>query len=1181
MRGHVAGANIEARTREIGRSLLAAMGRYRPGAGERIEDWLLTRALADPHFRTRALRFLDVLAAFDGPGHSAATARLFREYFAGEFPGIPRPLRWLLRVGRGRYVPAPVVAVAAHRSAQVFAGRFITDPSSAGTRELMDHLASLGRFPSFDLLGEEVLSEAEAGAYEARYLALIQDLSRAAQARGRTPGGQPALQVSLKLSSLTHHFSPVDADGSVERVLPRLVRIAEAARAAGVGVAVDAEQYAVRDIVWGAFQRAFGPGSPLAEWTDAGIAVQSYLRDAEAHVGDVVAFARARGAPFQVRLVKGAYWDYEMAVSAADRWTPPVFRVKAATDRSAERCIDRLLAAHEVVRVAVASHNPWLHAYARAVAEHHRLGAGAVEHQTLHRTSEAMSRALAARGWPARDYVPVGDLLPGMAYLVRRVLENSSQAGFLMQSRQGEGHGAPLASPPEAVAIEDRPRVEPDGATFERAPAARWFEAGFRAAFAAALAAAQPEPGSRLPLPDTIEPGGEAEVRSPSDPDGPPIASVQLASAQGARTAVGRAVEAQPAWAARPPAERSAILRRAAGLLLDRGHEFAAAVVIEGGRDRAGAWAEVVEAVDFLRLYAAEAERLLAEHGGRVRPLGVAAVIPPWNFSLAIPCGMAAAALACGNAVVLKPAGQTPVIASRLVALLHEAGVPETVVQCLPGPGSRVGQALVDDARVAAVAFTGSREVGIGIHEAVAGTPSPSGRPRRLVAEMGGKNPAVVFADADLDEAVAGILHSAFDHANQKCSAVSRVLVERSVYGRFRDRLVEAASSLVCGRAGDPSTQVNPVIDRRASDRLTEDARIARAEGRVLLDRFGPEPGTLVHGPLIVEIDLPDALTARTATEEIFGPILALTAFDREADAYRVANGTAYGLTAAVFSRSPVRIARASAALEAGHVYVNRTSTAARPGVEPFGGMKFSGTGPKVGHAGYLWAFLSRADAPEDSGDTRPDGTPPALAPGRWDAPLAGRIEAVSRAGLLLGARGRGILADAGPELGPTPLAVQVAGQHTTVVHDLPRGLGVVRARGPDAAAWLVAPLLAGNAVVVVDSPGLHPLIEALWAAGVPRDALRIELGGPGRLVALAACTGIAFVACDGGPFRALSRALGPPGEAHRGLRALLSPLDGPQPGESGFVRRFAWPKVVAVRTLRHGATLELASDGG
>ncbi len=1164
--------SIEARTQELGRVLLAEMRRIRPHPSERLQDWLLTHAVGDERFRTRTLRFLDVLAAFDGPGHADDIAGLFREYFADEFPGIPRPLRWLVAAGSHPRVPAPVVAAAARQGTRTFARRFITEPGDAGVHRLVDRLVQHDRVPSFDLLGEAVLSASEAEAYEARYLALIEDLARDVHAHGRTVGDQPVLQVSIKLSSLTPHFTPVDPDGSVERVLAPLTRIAEAARAAGVGLAVDAEQFALREIVWEAFRRAFGPDGPLGDWTDAGIVVQSYLRDVSAHLDDVLAFAERRGVPFHVRLVKGAYWDYEVAVASANRWPAPVFQQKASTDASMERCIDRLVASLDRVHLAVASHNPRTHAYARAVAESHGLRRGAIEHQTLHRTSEAMSRALASQGWPSRDYVPVGDLLPGMAYLVRRILENSSQAGFLMQSRLQDAPEQLLAPPP---ALDDPERVEPDGAPFERAPAARWFDPAFRTAFDAALAAAEEAPRPHLELPEGIDPEDVVEIRSPSDPDGKPIGTVVTATAEGATVAIERAVEAQPAWAARPVEERADVLRRAADLLLERGHEFAVDVVREGGRDRAGAWAEMDEAVDFLRMYAAEAERLAASDGS-LRPRGVVAVIPPWNFSLAIPCGMTVAALVSGNAVILKPAGQTPLVAGRLVALLHEAGVPADVLQCLPGAGDRAGRALVEDPRVAMVAFTGSRSVGTWMHETIARHPCTTGRPRALVAEMGGKNPAIVFADADLDEAVEGVLHSAFDHANQKCSAVSRVLVERAMFERFRDRIVEAAAALACGPAEDPATQVNPVIDRRASERLAEEARVARTEGRVLLDRFEAPEGTLQHGPLIVEVDPARALTARVATEELFGPILALIPFDDEAEAYRIANGTAYALTSAVFSRSPSRIRRAAAAIEAGHVYVNRTSTAARPGVEPFGGMRFSGTGPKAGSTAYLAAFMEHDDLPAETPEAdpvAPTDAVPALEPTRWEAPLIERVAAVRRAASALRSPELAAAAEAAWELGREP-TVQVAGQHTWTVHDTPRGLGLVRAGGAEAAWWLAAPLLAGNAVIVVDSPDLKPVVRALHAAGVPASALRVEDGGL-DLVTLAASTAVGFVATDRGPFAPLAAALGPAGEAHCGLRALISPLDGPRPGAAGFLRRFAWPKVVAVRTLRHGATLE------
>ncbi len=1170
-------AAIEARTREIAGDLLARIEQRRPRAAERLQDWLLTDALQDEAFRQRMLRFVDVFAAVESTGDAEELHRLLGEYFAGDFPGIPRALRWMLRMGRDQRVPSTAVREAVRRAVLLFAERFIVAPGERSTSRLLDELTEAHRYPSFDLLGEAVLSEAEAEAYVERYLRLIQDLGRHPLSKQSTAGGLPALQISLKLSSLTYRFTPVDLDGSIERVTPRLVRIAEAARDAGVGLCVDAEQYELRDVVWGAFREVFALGGPLADWHGAGMVVQGYLRDADRHLDEVLDVARARGVPFQVRLVKGAYWDYETIHAAANRWPPPVFQQKAATDRMYEALVARLVEHAGVVFPAVASHNPRAHALAEALAEERGLPAGAVEHQTLHRTLEALSESLAERGWPSRDYVPVGDLIPGMAYLVRRILENSSQAGFLTTARAGANDVDLLASPAE---VEDEPVVAPDDAPFERAPAARWHDSDFRDAFDAALAREQASPPQRFALPEGV-PGLEwVDVVDPSHLDAPPIGSVEHAGPEGMAIAVARAQDALDAWGARPVEERAAILRRAADLLLERGHDFAAAIVREGGRDRAGAWAEVEEATDFLRLYAHAAGTLWEEHGEVIAPQGVVAVVPPWNFSLAIPCGMAVAALACGNTVVLKPAEHTPMIAHRLTALLHEVGVPADAVQCVPGQGSTTGRVLVEDPRVAMVAFTGSRGVGTWMHEAVALNPSSDGRPRSVMSEMGGKNPALVFADADIDEAVEGVLHSAFGHANQKCSAVSRVLVEHTIYPAFRDRLVEGARSWRAGPAEDSRTAINPVIATEAAERLAAAAERARQEGRVLLDEFGPQPGTLFHGPLIVEIDAAEALTAKTTTEELFGPILALTPFDDAEEAYRIANGTGYGLTSGLFSRSPSRIAEAAQRIEAGHLYVNRPTTAARPGVEPFGGMHFSGTGPKVGHQGYLWAFVRRTDAPPIEGDIEPEAGDASYAPcAPWTVPLDERIEVVERAAERLGASAAGeallkAARVARSELGMPADTVAVAGQDTRMRFDYRRGPGVLRARGADAGWWLAAALLAGNGVTVVDSHALADALDALHAEGVPEDVLRRDEGGVAHFLRLASMPGVEFAAADGGPLCSLARALGPTPEGQRGLKAMLSPLDGPQPGEEGFLRRFAWPRVTAVRTLRHGADL-------
>lgn len=1189
--------DVEERTQQLGRELLAEAAAYRPGAAERVQDWLLGLTASNERFRGRLLRYLDVLASADHDSSGSEAKRLAAEYFGDEFPELPRGLRWLLRLARDERVPARVMGESSRRAAELFARRFITTPGADTIARTIRELRDRGRYPSFDLLGEAVLSEREAEAYVARYLRLIGRLAGDPAAGELTPGGVFALQVSLKLSSLTSHFSPVDPEGTIARVRPPLEAIVEAADRAGVGVTVDMEQFEYRDLTWELFTRTFARGGRFGGWPGAGIVLQAYLREAETNAEAYADFARERGTPFQVRLVKGAYWDYETIIAEAAGWTPPVFTRKAATDVAFEAVLARLVGAHPAVRVAVGSHNARAHALAEALAEASGLPPRAVEHQTLFRTAEGTSRALAQLGWSARDYVPSGELLPGMAYLVRRVLENSSQAGILLAGRTGAAPDELLRAPAAPMAESSPPPPERMG-DFTRAPEARWFDPAFREVFEAALTSTRARWGERftlrageigLPAAETVA------VSSPSYPDGEPVGYAEFAGSEATRRSVEVAASGSSRWGATPVVERASILRRAADLLDARGHEFAAWIVHEGGRDRAGAWTEVEEAVDYLRYYAAQAETLFADFGDRIAPRGVVAVIPPWNFPLAIPCGMTAAALACGNAPVLKPAEQTPLLGHRLVALLHDAGVPRDALIALPGRGETVGAALAESPDVAMVAFTGSRAVGTLLHEVVARVePSGEAVTKTLVAEMGGKNAIIVFADADPDEVVGGVMRSTFGHANQKCSAASRVLVAESVYPTVRDRIVEAARSLRVGLADAAGTQVNPVIDADARARLIRDAATARAECKVLLDRF-EEPsddGQPGLGPLVVELPAVRARDARTATEELFGPILTLIPFATEYEAYALANGTEYGLTAGVFSRSPATIERAARAIEAGNIYANRAITAARVGVEPFGGMKMSGTGPKAGGSDYLWAFVRRTDAPPDdasSGLPSPAATrgssvdPPGDA---WGAPLSTRVEVVEMAAVLLGADGRydeagALLAAAQAarrELGRPQLTIAVAGQRTELRHDTPRGVGLLHAAGPEAAWWLAAALLAGNSLGLYDSRGLYPVTEALLRAGLPPGIVQPDPGGLGAMLDAARRPEVAFAATDGGSglARALYRELGPTAEGQRSLKALLSRLDGPQAGEPGFVRRFAWPKVVAVRTLRHGADLGL-----
>ena len=429
------------------------------------------------------------------------------------------------------------------------------------------------------------------------------------------------------------------------------------------------------------------------------------------------------------------------------------------------------------------------------------------------------------------------------------------------------------------------------------------------------------------------------------------------------------------------------------------------------------------------------------------------------------------------------------------------------------------------------------------------------------------------------------------------------MLIQRPIYERLRDRLIEATRSLHVGPADEPSTQVNPVINPEARDHLREAASVARGEGVVLLDLFDEpsrgNPDSLLLGPLLIEIPAEHHATASTTTEELFGPILALTPFDDEEEAYRLANATPYGLTAGVYSRSPRTIERAARAIEAGNVYVNRPTTGARVGIEPFGGMKHSGTGPKAGGPDYLWAFVRRTDVAENRGATPSheygidmDAALVGL-PSRWDVPLAERIVAVERAAVLLGGDGgtneaAALLSAAQAarrELAVPAPTLQVPGQQTEMRYDVPRGAGVACVEGDTAAGWLAAALLGGNALAVIATPAVEATVAAMHRAGVPAEALRVlqvDCEGGVAVLPLAADPRVDFVATDSASTaRAAHRVMGPTPEGARSLKALLSPLDGPQPGEPGFLRRFAWPRVVAIRTLRHGADLAFETEPG
>ena len=1236
MIGTISEEQVEQRTQQLGLELYRATRGYSPSLLERTQDRLMIELMEHPDFRNYLLRFEDVLAALNFEGSDERIKGLLREYFDRRDAGLPLIIRLPLALAKSPLMPAPLVGWATRFATEALASRFIAPAGIDGVLATLRFLESHKRWGSFDILGELVLSDEEATHYKDQYLHLLDRLRDHPQAGKRTPGNVAQLQMSIKLSALVADFNPVDPSGTLSRVRKPAEEVFGLARELGIGVTVDMEQYEYRELTWELFTALVGQDSSFADWTDAGVVVQAYLTDSESHLAKVFEFASSRGTPFQVRLVKGAYWDYETIVARQMGWRVPVFQDKADTDVNFEVLTKLLLRNTNLVNIAVGSHNIRSHAYAEAARESFGLRPETVEHQVLYRTAEGVTQGMASLGWMVRDYVPVGELIPGMAYLVRRVLENTSHVGFLTQNRLRASSDELLKAPSlsrrpsdAAVAIDgsltssdDRPAV-----AFKNHPPKRLFLEEERKSFQAALDKVRGEWGVEYPL----MLGGEARYTakvlrslSPSYPNpDDPVGLVHLAGEEEAGIAIETASRGFEKWSRVSPRERAAVAQKAARIMARERDEMAAWIVHEGAKNWHGALADVDESVDYLNYYSAQLlkeERLFQES---YRPRGVVAVIPPWNFPLAIPCGMTSAALIAGNAVILKSAEPTPVIAHRLVEVLHRAGVPTDALIHLPGPGRLVGAALVDSPDVDMVAFTGSKETGIRIYEQASKVKLSKGGIKRVVSEMGGKNAIVVFPDADQDEVVRGVLTSTFGHANQKCSAASRIFIHREIYERTKQRLIEGAKSLAVGTADDPATFINPVISDEAKKGILEYAEKARKEGRVLVDYTnGHYPSPYCLGPLIAEIDPLQVFTASIAREEIFGPVLTLIPFDDEVNIVALINSTNYALTAGIFSRSPKTVKRMVSAIRAGNIYVNRDITGARPGIEPFGGFQLSGTGPKAGGEDYLLAFVTRKDRGHHrrlSGSDGPSSADKVPQVRPWDhVSLVDRVASVERAISWMSGGGKDSLREAiatkeeasgealpeqvndiistakavisaASEIDGQQPTIEIPGQRNCISWETPRGIGIVAVNDATPSVTLVGlilgPLLAGNGIVVAPGGRHGPLcdliVKSLYDHGVPEDVLTtVQLTGLETLVNLAQRSfQFALVDLDEGDTRVIYSVLGITREAEgqNWLKALISLDEGPRPGEAGFLRLFALPKTIAIRTLRHGADLELA----
>jgi RHH-type proline utilization regulon transcriptional repressor/proline dehydrogenase/delta 1-pyrroline-5-carboxylate dehydrogenase len=838
-----------------------------------------------------------------------------------------------------RRLGEPVIRTALRRGMRVLARQFVMG------RTIEEALARADRRLrySFDMLGEAAKTHADAERYRLGYLDAIGAIGRRAVGRGPIAG--PG--ISVKLSALHPRYEPLQAGRCVPALIETLTGLALAAKAANIGLTVDAEEADRLEISLDIFATVLAD-QRLADWDGLGLAVQAYQKRALPVIDWIAALAQRTRHRVPTRLVKGAYWDSEIKLAQVQGHPDyPVFTRKAATDVSWLACARRMLEYRDAIYPSFATHNAHSLAFVLECT-----GDGDFEAQRLHGMGEALYHDAT---YPVRVYAPVGTHEDLLAYLVRRLLENGANTSFVHRLVDPSVSEETIVADPvarlRALGVSRNPRIALPRDLYPDRVNSSGIDLADRAVTPDLLAAI-----GRYTARATK---GAREIRNPAD----------------RRMLVGAIDDARPAeinakldvlahgwreWDMAGGAHRAAALERAADLIEASREELLFLLAREGGKTLPDGIAEVREAADYCRWYALQArkdfvaprelpgptgERNTWGLGGR----GVFAAISPCNFPLAIFTGQVAAALASGNAVAAKPAEQTPLVAARAVALLIEAGVPPTALALLPGDGT-VGQALVSDQRIAGVAFTGGTETAQTIAQSLAVRGGPI---IPFIAEAGGINAMIVDSSALPEQVVTDVIASAFGSAGQRCSALRLLCVQDDIADRVLRMLHGAAAMLLIGDPIDPATDVGPVID--------EDARtsLERAAGGLGKPLFAlPLPRGTEHGSFFA----PRAFLLRHASElraEIFGPILCIARYaaDRLDDLMDAIDATGYGLTIGIHSRVEATQRRIAERLRIGNTYVNRNQIGAIVGVQPFGGRGLSGTGPKAGGPITLYRF--------------------------------------------------------------------------------------------------------------------------------------------------------------------------------------------------------------------------------
>jgi len=931
-------------------------------------DQLIKRTTSEANFRVQALRFIDVLPSLKD---DHALAEHLQEYFSDL--QLPRFAQWSLKhsdTGWTTRIAAPTIRYTLRGLARKFMGGYKLHHAMSCISRLRHDQMNF----TLDLLGEATISETECEDYKNKYLQMISNLAEPVnnwndnQTLDISHGElSPKLNLSIKLSSLYSQISSAAPQDSINAICTRLRPILRSAIKNNAFITIDMEQYDFKHIVLGCFKQIIMEDE-FKSWPHFGLAMQAYLKDTYQDLLNLIDLLKNRNTPITIRLVRGAYWDYETVISKQNNWSCPVWENKNETDYNYEKCLSLLLQSHRLIHTAIATHNLRSIAFSMALIEQLKLKNDQFEFQMLYGMADILKPALIKLGYRLRIYVPFGETLPGMAYLVRRLLENSSGQSLLDSSFgkqntifQNNIFNAPTNSQ-QSIHLKS---IEQE--KFKNCSLLRFTDSKQCIEFEHNINQVKNFLGETYPL---IINGKEiftSETIISYNPAKPfqIIGSVSSANHKYADKALVSANKSFKSWSKTSVQQRADYLRRVATLLSKKRMEFTAWQILEAGKNWQEADGDVCEAIDFLNYYALQAEQLSKGKTINIsgefnhinyRACGVCLIISPWNFPLAILCGMLSAALVSGNTCILKPSSLTPVIASKFMQLWQEVNIPDGVINFLPGSGKIVGEYLARKPDINIISFTGSQQVGTNLLAIAARIQPGQYHIKKIISEMGGKNAIIVDNDADLDDAVLGVVHSAFCFQGQKCSATSRVIVVGNIYNKFIRRLIETTKSLTTGSPEDPFNLLGPVIDKISYDRITN--LIKLGQQTATLHNYeaatDTENGYYIKPCIFTDVDPLSPL----AQEEIFGPVLSVIKSDNFKSAIDIANNTRYALTGGIYSRQPSHLEYAKQNFHVGNLYINRKTTGAIVNRQPFGGFKMSGAGSKAGGETYLQQFM-------------------------------------------------------------------------------------------------------------------------------------------------------------------------------------------------------------------------------